>query len=95
MKEKLTLNPNCSEQTLRIDLSNLNEEEKKALQDLVDGLEDDEEWYDTYSTTKDIFGTPVLEIDGATPYNNQDWLEDMLKKLPFWGKVRYEYDNYR
>jgi len=89
----MMLNPNCSEATMRIDLTGLSEEEIKGIEDLLEKLtsgdEKEEWWYDTDWERVDIFGKDIIEIKGDTPYNSYEELIDYLRRLPYWDKVDY------
>jgi hypothetical protein len=95
----IELNPNCSEATMRLDLTGLTKEEINKLEELLAKVEeehsssdnDDENWwFETSWATKDIFGKKVIEIRGDTPFNNSDKLLDEIQKLPF--KIPWEID---
>jgi hypothetical protein len=85
--------PNCSEATMRIDLTDLSKEEIKGIEDLLEKLtsgEDSQEWwYDTNWERADVFGKDIIEIKGETPYNCYDELVNYLSRLPYWDKVDY------
>jgi len=79
--------PNCSEATLRVDVSNLTKEEKlklNAIFTFLDKIKDKEGddavdwWYSTdYFFNEDIEGSCFI-IKGETPYNYSEELESFI-----------------
>jgi len=91
LQQYLSLNPNCSEATFRMDLSNLTQSEidkvGKAIEEIerehTESSKDEENWwYDTWYGIEDLFGKQIMIIKGEVPYNCFDELEQaLLKKL--------------
>ena len=89
---RIELNPNCSEATVYLDVTKLSERELQVLLEYLERLESSDEWYDTNVDVNTLFGLKVVRISGETPYNYTEWLIDSLKALPFWNKMRWEYE---
>lgn len=95
MERDIELNPNCSEAIMRISIKRLTEKEKEILMDylnLLDNLSQDnpneyEWWYDSYVYEEEFDGMIWIDIEGETPYNQWNELEEYINKLPFAGKL--------
>ena len=89
------LNPNCSEATMRLDVTSLTKTEAAELEKYMGELEADEEfWYETSWSIYRVGGKNILEIDGDVPYNQDDELRARLGKLKFWGKIDVSLGDY-
>lgn len=90
MKDDKVLNPNCSETVWRLNIAKLTADETTQLNKLIEELQQDENWSETEVTFESIFDIPAVSISGDTPYNNSAWLEEQLKTLSFWDKIKLE-----
>lgn len=86
-RKKMILYPNCSEATMRINISKLPETEIKKLEKLFKDLNEskDEDGYNSFADNtswdiQKIFGIKVLVCKGDYPFNNGDELNEAVKK---------------
>ena len=86
------MNPNCSESVARINLKNLTEADKDELIALLERISKDEDhWYYTDWSEDDVFGQPIIAIDGNAPYNEPEWLEEQLRSLKCGKRLEIEW----
>ena len=106
MKIEFGINPNCSDATMRIDLTGQN---SKKIEQLIkelrirlsgdykqrpgewDGEEENTDpWSEGYIDRKRVFGIDALVITGDAPYNFGEEIGNVIKE--YLPKVRIEYD---
>jgi hypothetical protein len=89
----MQLNPNCSEATMRFNVTNLSEQMTKKLMKALEEIEaehstengnnipdEDAWWYDTSFYIETIFNLTTITINGDTPYNNPEKLLEALRE---------------
>ena len=86
----IELNPNCSEATMRLNITDLPENVVKKIVKAIEQVKNENDgdeggngwWYDTWYSIDYIFNTRVITISGDAPYNHYDELvEELGKKL--------------
>jgi len=91
----MELNPNCSEATVRINISNLNEDEIEELRQAIECLCMSHNYEpaecDTY--TDSVFGIKTIVVSGDFPYNYGDDIDILIEKArqKFKKVIDYEY----
>jgi hypothetical protein len=93
-KEEMLLNPNCSEATVRMDITDLPSAAVKKILDALEEIknehggaedgrkiaDDDAWWYDSWFGVEQVFKVTTIKISGDVPYNSFDKLVVELER---------------